>query len=61
MHVKLQTQKAKHMKKLRSNTVKPVLGSLVNYLGMRRVNTGRIDQVKKCLLMAAIAYNLKKC
>ncbi len=39
MHVKLQTQKAKRMKKLRSSTVIPVLGTLVNYLGMRRVNT----------------------
>ena len=60
MHVKLQTQKAKRMKKLRSSTVEPVLGTLVNYLGMRRVNTRGIKQANKCMLMAAIAYNLKK-
>ena len=60
MHVKLQTQKAKRMKKLRSFTVEPVLGTLVNYLGMRRVNTRGIEQANKCMLMAAIAYNLKK-
>lgn len=60
MHVKLQTQKAKRMKKLRSSTVEPVLGTLVNYLGMRRVNTRGIEQANKCMLMAAIAYNLKK-
>ena len=60
MHVKLQTQKAKRMKKLRSSTVEPVLGTLVNYLGMRRVNTRGIAQANKCMLMAAIAYNLKK-
>ena len=48
------------MKKLRSSTVEPVLGTLVNYLGMRRVNTRGIEQANKCMLMAAIAYNLKK-
>jgi len=60
MHIKLQTQKAKRMKKLRSSTVEPVLGTLVNYLGMRRVNTRGLAQANKCMLMAAIAYNLKK-
>jgi transposase len=60
MHVKLQTQKARRMKKLRSSTVEPVLGTLVNFLGMRRVNTRGIEQANKCMLMAAIAYNLKK-
>lgn len=60
MHAKLQTPKAKRMKKLRSSTVEPVLGTLVNYLGMRRVNTRGIEQANKCMLMAAIAYNLKK-
>jgi len=60
MDVKLQTQKANRMKKLRSSTVEPVLGTLVNYLGMRRVNTRGIEQANKCMLMAAIAYNLKK-
>ena len=60
MHARLQTQKAKRMKKLRSSTVEPVLGTLVNYLNMRRVNTRGIKQANKCMLMAAIAYNLKK-
>jgi transposase len=60
MHARLQTNKAKRMKKLRSSTVEPVLGTLVNYLGMRRVNTRGIKQANKCMLMAAIAYNLKK-
>ena len=60
MHTKLQTPKAKRMKKLRSSIVEPVLGTLVNYLGMRRVNTRGIEQANKCMLMAAIAYNLKK-
>jgi transposase len=60
MHTRLQTQKAKRMKKLRSSTVEPVLGTLINYLSMRRVNTRGIKQANKCMLMAAVAYNLKK-
>lgn len=60
MHARLQTHKARRMKKLRSSTVEPVLGTLVNYLNMRRVNTRGIRQANKCMLMAAVAYNLKK-
>lgn len=60
MHARLQTSKAKRMKKLRSSTVEPVLGTLVNYLSMRRVNTRGMKQSNKCMLMAAVAYNLKK-
>ncbi len=60
MHTRLQTPKAKRMKKLRSSTVEPVLGTLVNFLGMRRVNTRGIERANKCMLMAAVAYNLKK-
>ncbi len=60
MHARLQTHKAKRMKKLRSSTVEPVLGTLVNYLNMRRVNTRGLRQSNKCMLMAAVAYNLKK-
>ncbi len=60
MHQRLQTPYAKSMKKLRQSTVEPVLGTLVNFLGMRRVNTRGIKLANKCLLMAAIAYNLKK-
>ncbi len=60
MHERLQTNKAKRMKKLRSSTVEPVLGTLVNFLGMRRVNTRGVEGANKCMLMAAVAYNLKK-
>lgn len=60
MHARLQTHKAKRMKKLRSATVEPVLGTLVNFLGMRRVNTRGIKAANKCMLLAAVAYNLKK-
>lgn len=60
MHLRLQTPKAKRMKKLRQSTVEPVLGTLVNFLGMKRVNTRGIALANKCLLMAAVCYNLKK-
>ena len=60
MYERLQTAKAKRMKKIRSSTVEPVLGTLVNFLAMRRVNTRGLGQANKCMLMAAVAYNLKK-
>ena len=60
MHQRMQTEKAKQMKKIRQSTVEPVLGTLINYLSMRRVNTRGIRQADKCMLMAAVAYNLKK-
>ena len=60
MEHRLQTSKAKRLKKLRSSTVEPVLGTLVNFLGMRRVYTKGVSLADKCMTMAAIAYNLKK-
>lgn len=60
MHERLKTPYAKKMKKLRQSTVEPVLGTLINFLAMKRVNTRGIKQATKCMLMAAIAYNLKK-
>lgn len=60
MHERLKTPYAKKMKKLRQSTVEPVLGTLINFLGMKRVNTRGIRLANKCMLMAAIAYNLKK-
>lgn len=60
MHQRLQTTKARRMKKLRQSTVEPVLGTLVNFLGMKRVNTRGLVLANKCMLMAAVCYNLKK-
>jgi len=60
MHERMQSAKARRMMKLRQSTAEPVLGILVNFLGMRRVNTIGIEQAGKCMLMAATAYNLKK-
>jgi transposase len=60
MHERMQTCKAKIMKKLRSSTVEPVLGTLINFMNMKRVNTRGIELANKHVLLAATVYNLKK-
>lgn len=60
MHLRMQTKKARWLMKVRQSTVEPVIGTLVNYLGMKRVNTKGLGQANKCLTMAAVAYNIKK-
>lgn len=60
MHLRTQTARGRLMRKLRQSTVEPVIGILVCYGGMRKVNTIGIVQANKCMLMAAVAYNLKK-
>jgi hypothetical protein len=62
MHQKL-TQNpdfAKRMVKVRSKTVEPVLGTLINFTNMKRVNSRGIEQANKHVVMAALTYNLKK-
>ena len=56
----MQTPYAKRIMRIRSSTVEPVLGTLINFLNMKRVNTRGIEQANKHVLMAALAYNLKK-
>jgi transposase len=60
MHERMQTKKAKILMKKRQSTVEPVIGTLVNYLGMRKVNTIGLAQANKCMMLSAVAYNLKK-
>lgn len=60
MAQRLQTKKGKRMCRLRGSTVEPVLGTLVNFLAMKRVNTRGLALADKCATMAASAYNLKK-
>jgi transposase len=60
MHERLKTQKSKRLKKQRSSTVEPVLGTLINFRGMKRIWTRGIKNANKFMLGAAIAYNLKK-
>ena len=62
MHEKLNSnpEYAKRITKIRSKTVEPVLGTLINFMSMRRVNTRGIKQATKHIMMAALTYNLKK-
>jgi transposase len=60
MHTRMQSSYASRMRRLRSSTVEPVLGTLINFTGMRRIWTRGIKQANKFMLSAAIAYNLKK-
>lgn len=60
MHIRMETKKGKRLMKIRQSTVEPVIGTLVNYLGIKKVNSRGLDQANKCLTMAAVAYNLKK-
>lgn len=62
MHQKLtqNAQYAKKMVRVRSKTVEPVIGTLVNFMNMKRVNTRGIKNANKHVLMASLTYNLKK-
>lgn len=60
MQQRIESRKGKQMKLLRSSTVEPVFGSLINHTGLKRMNTKGLKQANKCMLMAATAYNLKK-
>lgn len=62
MHEKLNRDKnyTRFLTKRRSSTVEPVLGTLINYHSMKRVNTRGMKNANKHVLMAALAYNLKK-
>lgn len=62
MHRKLSENKPYHRRlvKRRSATVEPVLGTLINHMSLRRVNTRGMSGANKHTLMAALCYNLKK-
>ena len=60
MHQRMKSIKAKRMISLRGSTVEAVLGTLINFRGMRRVRTRGIKQANKFMIGAATAYNLKK-
>ena len=62
MHEKLTRNRAyaSRISRIRSKTVEPVLGTLLNFMNLRRVNTRGIKQANKHVMMAAMAYNLQK-
>ena len=55
-----QTVKAKMMKRKRSSTVEPVWGTLINFMGVKRINSRGLAAANKILIIAAACYNLKK-
>ena len=54
------SRRGKQMKKLRQSTVEPVFGSLTQYYGLRKIGVLGKAGAHKVMLMAAIAFNLKK-
>lgn len=62
MHQKLTANPtyAKRISRIRSATVEPVLGTLINFLNMKRLNTRGMKSANKHVLMSAMCYNLKK-
>ena len=60
MKTRLKSGQGKFMARVRRTTVEPVFGTLMQHYAMRRMNTRGIDSAHKNMLMAAVAYNLKK-
>jgi hypothetical protein len=60
MYQRMHTRQGKAKRQLRSCTVEPVLGTLLQFRRMRRVNTKGLELANKHVLLAASAYNLKK-
>ncbi|MEM7549699.1 MAG: transposase [Bacteroidota bacterium] len=60
MIARLQTRQGRRMKSKRQSTVEPVFGTLIRFMSLRKVNTIGIKQANKVMLMAGVAYNIKK-
>ena len=52
-----QSKQGRYYKTLRQSTVEAVFGTLINYLGLRKINTQGLANAGKVLLMAAMAYH----
>ncbi len=57
---RLNSRWGRRMKGLRQATVEPVLGTLLDFLGLRKINTRGLKLAHKGMLLAAAAYNLQK-
>lgn len=51
---------ARAISKIRSRTVEPVLGTCINFLNMKRLNSRGMASANKHVMMSALCYNLKK-
>ncbi|GGF28525.1 transposase [Hymenobacter cavernae] len=52
--------RGQYMRRVRQRTIEPVFGSLLQHYGLRRLNVRGQAGAHKSMLLAAIAYNLKK-
>ena len=57
---RIKSKQGRYMKKKRQSVVEPVFGTLTQFMGMRKVFTKGIKNAHKIMLMAAVAYNIKK-
>ena len=57
---RVQGKQGRYMKKKRHSTVEPVFGTLINYMGLGKINTKGIIQANKIMIIAGTAYNIKK-
>lgn len=57
---RIKNRGAAKIKAIRQSTVEPVLGTLKEQMGLRKINTIGIAKANKGMHMAATAYNLKK-
>ncbi len=48
------------MKTKHKNTVEPVFGTLIQFMGFRKINTIITERTNKVMQLSAIAYKLKK-
>ncbi|WP_324673047.1 IS1182 family transposase [Hymenobacter sp. GOD-10R] len=54
------SRQGQHMRRVRQRTIEPVFGNLLHHYGLRRINVRGQAGAHKCMLLAAVAYNLKK-
>ncbi len=54
------SKKGEYMKKLRQSRAEPVLGTLISFLALRRINTRGQASAHKVMLLSAMAFNLRK-
>jgi hypothetical protein len=59
-YLRQHSRAGKQMKCLRQGTVEPVFGSLTQYYGLHKIAVLGIEGAHKTMLMAAIAFNIKK-
>ena len=57
---RVKSKRGRKLKIKRSSTVEPVFGTLTQFRGLRKINTRGIGNANKCMMAAAMAYNLKK-